>query len=290
MTSRDEILQTIETVPSISDTAVRLLRLLDDPEVSTSDVVSTIEYDPGMTANVLRLANSAYFAGVHSIGSVRHAVVRLGSNTVLQMVIASSMSSLMSRPVSGYDLPEGDLWRHCVMVAITAEKLCAATHSRVPRLSFTAGLLHDIGKIVIGTFVDYDCEAINAAAHEPGITFEAAEREVLGVDHAEVGAALAERWGFPTTVSSVARWHHIPEQCERDEEVVGIVHVADALSILEGIGAGADGLRYRPSEAVVSRLGLAEKELEQVLSQSLDALGDVQDLLGVGSSTPERDV
>lgn len=277
---RDEILHKIDTIPAMSGTATRLLKLLEDPEVGIARVVHLIEYDPGLTANVLRLANSAYFGTARSIGSVRDAVVRLGTNTVLQIAIASSVYSIMSKPVAGYDLPAGDLWRHCVMVAITAERLCTALDIPTPGVTFTAGLLHDIGKIVIGTFVDGDFDAINAAAQEPGVTFESAERKVLGMDHAEVGAALTERWDFPATLSSVARWHHRPEECQEDREVVDIVHVADALCILEGIGAGADGLRYQPSETVVSRLELTTKTIEYVLSQSLSALDEVQKLLG----------
>jgi hypothetical protein len=124
--------------------------------VNFDQLARVIECDPGLTANVLQLANSAYFGWQGGIGSVRDAISRLGTRRIFQMVLCMSVAPLVRRPIRGYDLSADQLWEHSVAVAICAEKLAAGRRPSCQPHAFTAGLLHDLGKVLLGTFVEVD--------------------------------------------------------------------------------------------------------------------------------------
>jgi putative nucleotidyltransferase with HDIG domain len=262
-----------------------LRRLLQNPDVSFDELGRTIELDPGLTANMLRLANSAYFGFQRTIGSIRTAIVRLGTQRVYHLVLGLSVAPLASKPVRGYDLPAGALWQHSVAVAVGAERLGQALKIKFPDYAFTAGMLHDVGKIVLGTFVEADGEAIGKIARQESVSFDVAEQRVLGIDHAEVGAMLLERWNLPSDIVQVGRWHHRPEEFEGDKTVTDLIHVADALCLGAGIGAGADGLHYRPSADAVERLGLTTETSEAVVCEMMEGMNELQGMFGVGAGT-----
>lgn len=279
MSRREEIIAQVRTLPALPTGAGQLLALLQDPDVGISILIERIEYDPGLTSNLLRLANSAYFAGPRSIGSLREAIVRMGTKRILQLVITSVVAPMARRPVIGYDLPAGQLLTHSVAVAIAGEQIAEAVHVRPTDHLFTAGLLHDLGKVVLGTFVEVDVAPIRQLAFEESMPFDMAEREVLGIDHAEVGAILLSGWSLPPDVVEAVRHHHDPEGMYGDKRTVDLVHTADQLILSSGLGGGSDGLNYRPSETAVARLNLTPLLCETVISRTLDAVNELRGVL-----------
>jgi putative nucleotidyltransferase with HDIG domain len=279
MNRREEILAMIPSIPALPTAAAKVLSLLQDPHSGISDIMQAVEYDPGLTSNVLRLANSAYFAGPRKISSLREAGVLFGTSRITQLVLASAIAPVAQQEIKGYDLPPGRLLDNLVAVAIGAEELARALKIVAPPHLFTAALLHDIGKVVLGTFVEIDAGPIVELAFNEKISFDVAERSILGIDHAEIGAALLEFWKIPEEVVKAVRWHHEPEGFPGDSLVVDLVHVADQLSIECGIGVGVDGLNYRPSQAVVERLHLKGAVAEQVTCTMLAGLGTIRSQL-----------
>jgi len=265
---KSKIISKIRTLPSISGVAVQILKLLDDPDSSAEEVQKILRLDPGLTANILKLTNSAYFGLPNKVGSVRQAVVMLGWKRLVKIVLSTCVNAVMDKPIPGYDLPPGELWRHSVAVSVTAEGLMKELNLEVDDEIFTAALLHDLGKLVMGEFVEEDLAAIRSTA-EKGIPFQMAEREVLGTDHAEIGGMLMKSWSFPPRFVSAVRWHHEPDSAENPSTLIDIVHVANVLCLMLGIGAGIEGLHYQPSASATKRLGLKPKQLEVVASQTL---------------------
>jgi len=274
MTIRDEALARVRSFPAVPGTAARCLRLLRDPRSSAADVERAMRFDPGFTANVLRMANSAYFGYPRKIGSVRQAVVRLGWDRVYQLVLASCVNGMMSEAVPGYDLEPGELWRHAVGVAVSTEYLMKKLNVSVIEEAFTAGLLHDVGKLVMGSFVEADFSAIDDLVSERKISFATAEREILGINHAEIGASILEKWALPEDLVDVVRWHHEPGLAPEANMLVDAVHVSDVLCLMLGIGTGREGLTYDPDPAVMARLGLRVAELESIASYVLQDLAE----------------
>lgn len=279
MSRKKEILDRLQTIPALPTAAGRMIVLLRDPDVDITEVIHTIEYDPSMTSNVLRLANSAYFGGPRTISSLRDAIVRLGFNRIFQLVLTAAIMPVARQAVKGYDLPAGGLLEHSIAVAIGAEELASQLKLKTPAATFTAGLLHDLGKVILGTFLQVDAGPIVDIAYREKISFELAEARVLGIDHAGVGAALLERWDLPTTIVEVVRWHHQPESYKGDTLLMDLVHAADHLSLASGVGVGVDGLNYHPSEEVMARLGIKASVAESVLCKMLDGVAELRDII-----------
>jgi putative nucleotidyltransferase with HDIG domain len=273
-TIREQALAKVRSFPAVPGTAAKVLKLLRDPRSSAADVEKAMRFDPGFTANVLRMANAAYFGYARKIGSVRQAVVRLGWDRVYQLVVASCVNGIMNKAVPGYCLAPGELWRHAVGVSVSTEHLMKKLSVSVVEEAFTAGLLHDVGKLVMGSFVEADFSRIDELISEKGISFAAAEREVLGINHAEIGAYILESWALPEDLVDVVRWHHEPELAGEGNILVDAVHVADALCLMIGIGTGREGLKYEPAPAVMARLGIQVSELESVAGFVLQDLAE----------------
>ncbi len=278
MGPRERIINKISDVTPLPTASSEVIRLVRDPDVPTAKLARVIEYDPSLTANVLRLANSAYFGFPQSVSTVKDALFRLGTNSVFQMIVTSTVGKMSQKPVRGYDLSGGELWDHLIGTAIGATRLATALKIEVPDHTFTAALMHDIGKIVLGTFVEADGEEIIALALEKNVSFEQAEQEVLGIDHAEVGARLVEHWNLPSYLVDVVRWHHEPEGIPGDSLVGNLVHVADVSCLMAGVGAGLDALNYRPSVVATEQLGLQMNILDQIIYDILNELMEVRTL------------
>ena len=260
-------------------TAVRMLSLLNNPDISFSQIEEILRYDPGLTANVLRLTNSAYFGFSSKIGSVRQAVVLLGAKRLIQLVLTSCVHAVMKKSVAGYDLPAGELWRHSIAVSVAAEALVKELRIPAADFVFTGALLHDVGKLALSDFVKDDLQKIEDMAAQ-GIAFEVAEQCVLGINHAEVGALILENWSFPPEIVRAVLWHHAPDAVEETNNLIDIVHVANVLSLMVGSGVGREGLRYQPSAAATRRLGLKPFQLEKVASQTWQWVNELPDVFG----------
>jgi putative nucleotidyltransferase with HDIG domain len=269
----------IKSFPSMPGTAVKLLALIDDPGMSVVQIEEILRHDPGLTANVLKLANSAYFGVPAKVGSIRQAVILLGLKRLIQMVIASCMCAVLDRSVPGYDLPPGALWRHSIAVSVAAEGLVGELKLNAAEEIFTAALLHDVGKLIMGELVKENAPKLEAALKE-GISYEAAETIVFGTNHAEVGGRILETWSLPGSIINAVRWHHQPDAAVQSDTMLEIVHVANVLCLMIGCGVGREGLQYRLSDDVAERLGLNSQHLEKVASQTLQWVDELESVFG----------
>ena len=268
------ILAKVKSFPSMPGAAEKLLKLLDNPDTTAVQIEQILRYDPGLTANLLKLTNSVYFGLPCKVGSVSQAVVLLGWKKLIQLVMASCVNAIMGKPVPGYDLSAGELWRHSIAVSVAAEDLAKELKISAPENIFTAALLHDVGKLVLGGFVKEDLEKIEIEASR-GISFEVAEHMVLGTNHAEVGAQILKSWSFPQELVNAVRWHHDPDSAGKTDTLIDIVHVANILCLMIGIGVGREGLCYKPSPLATKRLGLRTNDLEMVASRTLQYVDDL---------------
>ncbi len=283
MSSREAILKQIRKVPAIPVAATEVLTLLQDPDVKIGQLRRKIEFDPGLASNVLKLANSAAFGGAGSVSSIQAAIVRVGIRQLARLVTASAVAPVVRGEVRGYGVPAGGLWEHSASVALGVEALAEVLKVKLPEVASTAALLHDVGKMVLSTFVQVDAAPIAKLAFEKRVSFEEAEREVLGIDHAEAGAELLASWNLPDAVVEVVRWHHQPGKDAGERLALDLVNAADHVSIACGIGRGdADGLHYRPSSQVVSRLKLTTGAAEMVACRMLTGLDELRELFGAG--------
>ena len=274
---KKKLFSQVQNCPSMSGAAAKLLALLDDPDTTPGQIEEVVRYEPSLTANILKLSNSAYFGLPTKVGSVKQAIILLGWKRVTQVVMTSCVSALMAKPIVGYELPAGELWRHSIGVSIAAEMLVKELKLQSAHEVYTAALLHDLGKLILGSFVKSELSVIEAKAAD-GIAFDEAERLVLGMDHAEVGAEILKSWSLPAEVIEIVRWHHDPGRAVKPTVGIDIVHVANVLCLTMGIGIGREGLRVELSPMVTARLGLKPAVLEIVASQTLQWVEELRDM------------
>jgi putative nucleotidyltransferase with HDIG domain len=276
------ILDDVKSFPSMPATALKLLTLLKDENTSNTQIEQILRYEPGLTANILKLTNSAFFGLPKQIGSIRQAILMIGWKKLIQIVLASCVSAIIDKPVQGYDLSPGDLWRHSIAVSVASEILVKELNLSVSEEVFTAALLHDVGKMVLGRYVKDDIAVIDGEELQD-VPFEQVERSIFGIDHAEIGANILRRWSFPPSMITAVRWHHDPDGAPKTSHLIDVVHVADVLCLMSGIGVGREGLQYQPSPAACERIGLTEAHLEKVASQTLEWANELAASLQSGS-------
>jgi HD-like signal output (HDOD) protein len=254
-----------------------LIGLLQSHDADIKHVAEVIAHDPAIAANVLKAANSAANVPSTKIQSIQLAVMRVGLRGTTALVLDQVVAKHTARVVTGYDLGPGALRDYSAAAAIATESLAAAQGQAPPPEAFTAGLLQDIGKLVLGHFVKIDSKPILELAFEKQHSFEEAERIVLGIDHAEVGAILLDAWGIGGTIRDAVCWHHAPESSpEASREVTRLVHCAGLIVNLMGIGGGSDGSHYRPSGPALGDLGVRPKIVEQVMRETVSRLDSLQ--------------
>lgn len=277
-----EILASIEALPSPPAVVTRLLGLLDDPDTGAEELESVITTDSALTARLLRLANSSFFGFSGEIASVQQAVMVIGTRRLFDVVASITLTHIVPRVIPCYELDAHAFWRHCLGVAVIGEETARELQLPAPDMLFTAGLLHDIGKLVIGSYLKDDAEALRVSLDASEETLVHVEREVLGADHAAIGAAQARVWGLPETIVDAARWHHDPEEIPSsvDRLTVDIVHVADLLAHAIGMGADVGELSRRVSGPASERLGLSPERLDAVACEALEKIETISTLIG----------
>ncbi len=278
MSQRAKILEAVSKVEKMPTSIQRAMVLLNSPEPDLIELAHVLEHDPGLTSNILKMANSTYFGGIRTISSVREAIIRMGAQHVFKLVIAFGIAPHARKKVHGYGLKPGQLLQHSITVALAAEELGRQLSIKAPDHTFTAGLLCDLGKIVLGTFLEIDQTLILKLVNEQGLSFEKAEDEVLGINHAEVGAELLQAWDIPEAIVSVVRYRLNPDGYDGVDLALDLVHVGDVLAKNTGAGLGVDGMCYEPSLNVAKRLKLTTEVMDKVVAEIMVHVDELSDL------------
>jgi putative nucleotidyltransferase with HDIG domain len=266
----DDIVAKTTDLPSLSGAALAVMREADSPTATAEGMARALGSDPALAAQVLRLANSSFYGMPRRVSSVPQSIMILGTRAVRNLALVASTFPWLNRPIEGYALGPGQLWAHALGTAIGGSLVAERSRKAVPDLAFTAGLLHDIGKLAMSVWLERKIPALLKIAEIEGTPFDAVERRVLGYDHTQVGAHLGERWNLPEELVEVMRWHHRPDECPAKSSLVDCIHVADYLSMAMGLGIGGDGLRYELSENALSRLTLLPDDLTDIADEFVE--------------------
>jgi len=276
----EKIISRIDKLKPVSRVANKILEFIEDSEGSASDLSEIIIYDQAVTANLLKICNSAYYGLSRQVDSVQRAVVFLGINKVVDIVIMAGCAENLRTSQKGYDLCEGELWKNSVSSALMARDLAEKKKLTNVHMIFTAALLKDIGKLVLSQYVADSFERINRLVTDQGYSFKEAEQEVIGIDHAQLGAMVLEKWKFSQKMVDIVRNHHLSEELLTPDSETGLVYLADTLCMMMGIGVGSDGLAYRFHQKVIEDLCFSEKDLHAIISGFGDKLRQIEDLVG----------
>lgn len=259
-----DVLADIRELPSLPSAVDALIAALDDDTINIDALAHDIAKDQALSARALRVANSPFYGVQHKVASIHDAIVVLGLKAVGSLIMAASVSShLKPRADSGFDLSR--FWRHSIGTALCARAL--ARRARLaPEIGFTAGLLHDIGLLLLATTRPEHFGRIMAWRDEQDCLTHTAEHHVLGFDHAAIGAALAERWHFPPViVRAVAHHHHLEDDVKAT--MADVVHVANALARALDLGGEPNALVPPLDAGAWHRLDLSEAAVSALLAK-----------------------
>ncbi len=277
MIDKQEVVSLIRQLPTLPQALLELQKLLTLPNVSVEQVERVIRTDPALTANILRLANSAAFGLSRKVADVAQAVTLMGFKVLTNLASTAAFSKAIPPEFPGYRLTAPQFLRHSFVVGVLSESLASALAQKTPGPYFTAGLLHDIGKLVLGTFVATHNQELCSRLESEQLSFVQVEREVLGVDHGQVAAWVGEHWHLPSELIAAAELHHLPDDAAPDvKPIVDVVHVADMTAHCLGFGADLGELARSIHKGSFERLKLSPDLLEKVASASLERL--VQEL------------
>lgn len=277
MTDITPILKSIDKIPAFPLTVHKINALMRDPDYSSASLVEIIRLDEAVTANLLKMCNSAYFGSRRRISTLNEAVMFLGQENIMRAVNAAGVAAIF-KTAGGYGVTSSDLWKHSVGAALVSQIISRRLHRQEDPVLFTAVLMHDIGKIILGQFVNKSYLKISALVQLHGYSFLKAEEEVVGINHAELGGRIAKKWNFPQTICDVITYHHHPDRMEGKGTAPWIAHLADQICLMVGIGGGSDGLAYRGLREVISMFDLRQKDLERfmmLLKQEMERAEDV---------------
>ncbi len=250
----------------------RLAGLAASATQDLAAIIEVVAFDQSLTTALLRSANSSWSAPREPITTVKEAVVRLGTGAVLALALGVNVRARFDRAIPEYGLEEGELWLHSVAASLAAETLGRYTKRPLPQETPTVALLHDVGKLVLSRFLDQvDLHAVEEA-RTLGVARIQTEREVLGVDHAELGALIAQVWSLPEPIVQGIAHHHDPERA--DTALAYGVYLSDVVA--KAVGGGTDDNADLETFArAIGELGLTADALDEVSRTVSERLAEV---------------
>lgn len=233
-----EYIKDVENLAPCPEIALDVLSIAHESECSIPKLAAKIEKDPNLTANMLRMANSAYFGHMKEINSISDVIVRLGLESVKLIAITSASVGVLKSPQDAYGLDTGGLWEHSYATAILAAIIARYANSKDTAAIYTAGLLHDVGKVLLNR--PLQLESYNHEEKDPDVHVVNYEQQLLHTDHAKVGMALLGQWGLPEIISVPVGFHHSDEQPEVEQMGSDIVRLANFLVNNTSLGSQKD--------------------------------------------------
>jgi putative nucleotidyltransferase with HDIG domain len=230
------IIARTRSLPSVPEVMIKVQRIVRRPGTTPAQLTKLIETDPAMGVAILKVANSAFYGFRGKVTTIQHAAALLGTRRLAELITAMSAGAVLGQAMAGYGIKAGNLWRHAVAVAAVAAEIAAEIGSDETDSAYLAGLLHDVGKIILDPYVqERHMLFAHFGATHPGRPIQDAERVILGFDHAVAAAVLCEKWNLPRAITFGIRHHHNPSSVG-DHPLSHIVHLADQIAIQAGLG------------------------------------------------------
>jgi putative nucleotidyltransferase with HDIG domain len=279
----DSILESVDMIPAFPAAVQKVAELLSNEDYAVVDVVNVIKHDQAIAANILKISNSAYFSARQKIKTIHDAVVYLGRQQLIRAVQTAGISKIYQKGGKGYASQATDFWEHAVAVALMSQILCRKIQGREDPILYTAALLHDVGKVIMGEYVQEYFQKIIGRVNESKCSFLVAEEEFIGINHANLGGRIAEHWNFPPEIRDAIAYHHRPDLLEEEGSTnASLVYLSDQACLMMGLTGGIDALAYTGLENVMRHFDLRMADLEKSFIVLLDELERAKDLMHIG--------
>jgi putative nucleotidyltransferase with HDIG domain len=272
------LIQKVKNFPPVSQAALKMISLLDKASVDNDDIVQVLKYDNVLTAKLLKACNTPSFGLSEPVASVDQAVLILGHEQIHHVVMTLAFGSVMTSASRAYTMEVNELWQHSV-VSATAVEIALENVPQLdgnPSVAFTASLLHDVGKLVFGQALEAnELSEIRDLAERKQISGSDAEKEILGVDHGETGAALLQSWRLPESIVEAVANHHRPV-LKPEPRLSTLVHIANSIAHHANPPPGQNPHDLRLCDKVVAEFGIDEKKMETMATSAKESFEHVE--------------
>jgi len=263
--------ESINTLPTIPGVLKKLSAIIEKPRITLVEISAFISNDPALTTKVLKMVNSAIYGFPGRIASVSHATMLLGLNVIKGLLLGVSVFELMQKTMKG-------LYEHSLACAIAARVIAQKKGLKDPEEISVAGLLHDIGKVILILEFPQEYEAAMNEAQTKGMIIFDAEKNRFNATHANVGGWLSEKWRFPRNLIEVIEYHHRPALSKNAPMETAIIHLADILVRARGFGFAGDNFVPEVNPAAFELLKLSQTDIRDVFRETEDNMETAEDL------------
>jgi putative nucleotidyltransferase with HDIG domain len=222
-------LKKIKDIPTLPTIVFELNKHLENPETSIAKVSETIEKDQAMALRILKLVNSAFYGFKSKVSNIKNAVVLLGFNAVRNAIVSVSIINSLPKSPLFQDFEMNEFWKHSLAVAVTSKNIAQKAGLESPDNCFVGGLLHDVGKVILAQYFQDLFVKVWSHIQRECVSFYQAELNELSVDHAKIGAHIAERWTLPQGLVDGLRWHHEFQADIPNSDFIRIIYLANIL-------------------------------------------------------------
>lgn len=261
------VVQKIPKLPTLPSVAERILGMVDDDCSSVDSIVHTVEQDPAIVAKVLSFANAAFYGGGNPVLSVGDAVMKIGFKNIRSIALGISLMTIFADNKGRYASAYRRVFCHSFAVGAIANRIAERAGNGILQEAFIAGLLHDIGQLVINKYFNDDYVRIMDEFQKGSFLIDA-ERHVLGITHADIGLWLADKWNLPLVIQDAIYYHHCPGEAPRNQKAVAVVHLANVVAERRSLGPIESTSPVNPLDySALELLGLTERDLEVIESE-----------------------
>jgi HD-like signal output (HDOD) protein len=266
--AKNIIIDRVKDLPTLPDVIHKVLAFVGDESTSAKKLGSLISYDQSISSRLLKVANSAYYGFMKQIATAQHAIVILGFKEVKSLVLGIAVFDTMKEASGETSLAQKEFWMHSMGSALAGQIICKRVGRADSETTFTASLLHDIGKLVLDIFFTQEYAKVLKNVRENGVSMVEVEKEVMGFSHADVGGWLGERWKLPPVLTSPISFHHQVEKAGKDYmHMTSIVHLADILCKRAQIGNSGDNKIPAYQRSAQKYLNLQENDLDTLIEE-----------------------
>jgi HD-like signal output (HDOD) protein len=266
----------VSDLPAMPQTVFKAQELMSSSQAGMKQLAQVIETDQAIVARMLRFANSTYYGLSGKVSSVRHAATLLGNLKVGELITMAGSSTVIANTLEGYGLESGALWLHSLAVAFGARIVVSRKNPDLAGDAFTAGLLHDAGKMILGQYILEKRAKFQGIIRNGEQTFLEIEEKLLGFDHSEIMSAVCKNWNIPANLANAIQYHHCPSRTP-ESIFAYAVHLADAIAIMSGVGTGIDGMLYHLDEATLDFFDLSDDDIIKVMCEGVESVQKVEE-------------
>ncbi|MCP4119369.1 MAG: HDOD domain-containing protein [Desulfobacteraceae bacterium] len=254
----------LATLPVV---AYNVMQLTQNPKSSAMDVGKAISQDPALTSKVLKIANSSFYGFPRKISTINNAIVLLGFSNIRNIVLSAGIIDAYKGEKSSDFFDRTEFWKHSLACGIASKIIASTVGLKNSEEAFIWGLLHDIGKIVMDTYIHQEFSQVSYLAKAKGMLLVDAEQKYLGFNHTTVGSLVAEKWNMPPALLKVIRYHHNPAQDYNSLRISSIVHLADILCRTLDLGSGGDDEMPVVNEKSWDLMNLDKRMIKKIFSE-----------------------